>query len=183
METIQYLLLIVGLLFCAYRAIVAKRILSATLYLAGISAIISVILYLLGAYQVAVIELSVGAGLVTVLLVYAVSVVGDDANDQASLISRPLAFVLVAAMAILLGWMAYPLMRVAATPGGPASLADALWQQRVLDVYIQIALLFSGVLGVLGLLSERELLPQKEKISLRQPELSKITVPVKEIKS
>jgi hypothetical protein len=34
-------------------------------------------------------------------------------------------------------------------------LTIILWQQRVLDVWIQIALIFSGVLGVLGLLSEK----------------------------
>ena len=148
MENIQYLLLIIAQLFCAYRAIVAKRILASTLYLAGTSAIASTMLYLMGAYQVAVIELSVGAGLVTVLLVYAVSVVGDDALDAVSVIPRPLAFVLVAAIAILLGWMAYPLIQFNGTPDGTSDLSHVLWQQRVLDVYIQIALLFSGVLGV-----------------------------------
>ena len=49
------------------------------------------LLYLLGAYQVAVIELSVGAGLVTVLLIYAISVVGDDAFDPGPVIPRPVA--------------------------------------------------------------------------------------------
>lgn len=179
MENIEYVLLIVGQLFCVYRAIVAKRILSATLYLAGVSAVTSAVLYLLGAYQVAVIELSVGAGLVTVLLVYAVSVVGDDANDPLSLIPKPLAFVLVAAIAFLLGGMAYPLIQANQTTiSTPSELANVLWQQRILDVYIQIALLFSGVLGVSGLLSE-QVLVHKEK-TLHNPEMSKITVPVEE---
>lgn len=178
MENIEYVLLIGGQLFCVYRAIVAKRILSATLYLAGISAITSAILYLLGAYQVAVIELSVGTGLVTVLLVYAISVVGDDANDPVSIVPKPLAFVLIAAIAILLGYMAYPLTQVNQTVTTPPDLAHVLWQQRVLDVYIQIALLFSGVLGVLGLLSEQVLV--REKKVLHNPEISKITVPVEE---
>ena len=38
---------------------------------------------------------------------------------------------------------------------GSVDLASVLWQQRVLDVWIQIVLIFSGVMGVLGLLSER----------------------------
>src|SRR5690349_21974137 len=96
MESIQYALLLLGAVFCAYRAIVAKRILSATIYLACISALTSAVIYLLGAAQVAVMELSVGAGLVTVLLVYALSVVGDDSMDPASVIPKPLAFSLVA---------------------------------------------------------------------------------------
>jgi uncharacterized MnhB-related membrane protein len=154
MESIQYAVLLLGAIFCAYRAIVAKRILSATIYLACISALTSAILYLLGAAQVAVMELSVGAGLVTVLLVYALSVVGDDAMDPSSVIPKPLAFVLVGLTTIFLGWMAFPAVP-AYFERGSMTLAISLWQTRVLDVWIQIALIFSGVMGVLGLLSEK----------------------------
>lgn len=182
MENIQYLLLIVGQLFCAYRAIVAKHILSATLYLAGTSAIASTILYLMGAYEVAVIELSVGAGLVTVLLVYAVSVVGDDALDPVSLIPKPLAFALVVAIAIFLGWMAYPLIQVNRIPGSTSDLSYVLWHQRVLDVYIQIALIFSGVLGVLGLLSEHVLFRSEKRLH-HNTEISESTAQAEELYS
>jgi uncharacterized MnhB-related membrane protein len=162
MESIQYYspdafwdaVLLLGAVFCAYRAIVAKRILSATIYLACISALTSAVLYLLGAAQVAVMELSVGAGLVTVLLVYALSVVGDDAMDPTSVISKPLAFVLVGLTTLLLGWMVFPAVP-AYFERGSMTLAISLWQTRVLDVWIQIVLIFSGVMGVLGLLSEK----------------------------
>jgi uncharacterized MnhB-related membrane protein len=154
MESVTYGLFLVGAIFFAYRAIVAKRILPATIYLACISALVSSVLYMLGAVQVAVMELSVGAGLVTVLLVYAVSVVGDDAMDPPSVVPKPLAFGIVALIAILLGWTAYPAIP-AYFERGSASLAISLWQSRVLDVWIQIALIFSGVMGVLGLLSEK----------------------------
>ena len=154
MESIQYAVFLLGAVFCAYRAIVAKRILSATIYLACISALVSAILYLLGAAQVAVMELSVGAGLVTVLLVYALSVVGDDAMDPASVIPKPLAFGLVGLIAVILGWMAFPAVQTTISTGS-IDLVSTLWQSRVLDVWIQIALIFSGVMGVLGLLSEQ----------------------------
>jgi uncharacterized MnhB-related membrane protein len=154
MESIQYAVILLGAVFCSYRAILAKRILSATIYLACISALTSAILYLLGAAQVAVMELSVGAGLVTVLLVYALSVVGDDALDSASVIPKPLAFALVGLTTILAGWMAYPALP-AFIERGSLTLAISLWQNRVLDVWIQIVLIFSGVMGVLGLLSEK----------------------------
>ena len=147
-------LFLLGAVFCAYRAIVAKRILSATIYLACISALVSAVLYLMGAAQVAVMELSVGAGLVTVLLVYAVSVVGDDAWDPASVIPKPLAFGVVGMLTIILCWMAFPAIQRTLDLGS-MDLATALWQDRVLDVWIQIVLIFSGVMGVLGLLSEQ----------------------------
>ena len=159
MESIEYGLLLAGAIFCAYRATVSKRILSATLYLACISALTSVVIFMLGATQVAVMELSVGAGLVTVLMVYAVSVVGEDALDPTSVISKPFAFILIALVTLLIGWMVYP--AVHGSPGtGAVDLASALWQSRVLDVWIQIVLIFSGVMGILGLLSER--VPVKE---------------------
>lgn len=156
MESIEYILLLSGAVFCAYRATVSKRILSSTLYLACISALTSVVIFMLGATQVAVMELSVGAGLVTVLMVYALSVVGEDALDPVSVIPKPLALGLVGAVAILLGWMVYPAIQLAAV-SGDVDLASVLWQNRVLDVWIQIVLIFSGVMGVLGLLSERTL--------------------------
>lgn len=154
MESIQYAVFLLAAVFCAYRAIVAKRILSATIYLACISALVSATVYLLGAAQVAVMELSVGAGLVTVLLVYAVSVVGDDALDPASVIPKPLAFAVVGMVTVFLGWMVYPAVRTTIT-NTSIDLVSSLWQNRVLDVWIQIALIFSGVMGVLGLLSEK----------------------------
>lgn len=154
METIFYAVFLMGAIVCAYRAIVSKRILSATLYLACISAFVSAVIYMMGAEQVAVMELSVGAGLVTVLLVYAVSVVGDDTMDPPSVIPKPLAFGLVILVAVFLGWMVYPAVP-AYFERGSMNLAVSLWQSRVLDVWIQIALIFSGVMGVLGLLSEK----------------------------
>jgi len=151
---IEYFLLLAGAIFCAYRATVSKRILTSTLYLACISALTSVAMFMLGATQVAVMELSVGAGLVTVLMVYALSVVGEDAMDLTSVIPKLLALVLVASVTILLGWMAYPAMQLTIVPGD-VDLANVLWKSRVLDVWIQIVLIFAGVMGVLGLLSER----------------------------
>lgn len=154
MESFQYALFLLGAIVCAYRAILTTRILSATIYLACISALVSAVLYLLGAPQVAVMELSVGAGLVTVLLVYAVSVVGDDAHDAASVIARPLAFVMVAGVTILLMAMVFPAVEKNFSTSALV-LSISLWKDRVLDVWIQIALIFSGVMGVLGLLSEK----------------------------
>ena len=154
MENLYYTLLVLAAAFCAYRAMLSDHLLPSALYLAGVSALVSVMLYLLGAYEVAVIELSVGAGLVTVLVVYVLSMVGEDSFDPASIIPKPLAFVLVGAIAVLAGWMAYPLVSLPVS-NTDLKLADVLWKSRVLDVWVQMALIFSGVLGVLGLLSEQ----------------------------
>jgi uncharacterized MnhB-related membrane protein len=152
-EVAIFSILVIGAVICALRAMTEARILSATIYLACVSAAVAMMLYLLGAYQVAVIELSVGAGLVTVLLVYAISVVGDDATDPGPIIPRPVAVGLALLAAVMLGYMAYSLPSKVLTDRVPP-LIQALWQQRVLDVWIQMVLIFAGVLGILGLLAE-----------------------------
>jgi len=48
-----FLGLVIGTILCAYRIIVSKRILVATLYLACSSALVAIMLYLLGGTQVA----------------------------------------------------------------------------------------------------------------------------------
>ncbi|HTU01171.1 MAG TPA: NADH-quinone oxidoreductase subunit J [Candidatus Sulfotelmatobacter sp.] len=148
-----HLALGIGAFVCALRAIVSRRILASTIYLACVSALVSTMLYLLGAFQVAVMELSVGAGLVTVLMVYAISVTGDATMEEEPLVPRGLAVVLALAAIGLLALMAVPLVGRAPVTAA-VSLKRALWEQRVLDVWIQIVLIFSGVLGILGMLSE-----------------------------
>jgi uncharacterized MnhB-related membrane protein len=152
-EVAIYSILVIGAVICAFRAMTEARILSSTIYLACVSAAVAMMLYLLGAYQVAVIELSVGAGLVTVLLVYAISVVGDDATDPGPIIPRPVAVGLALLTVVMLGYMAYSLPSKVLTARVPP-LIRALWEQRVLDVWIQMVLIFAGVLGILGLLAE-----------------------------
>ena len=145
--------LIAGAFFCSYRMIASTRILVSALYLACISALVSILLYLLGGKQVAAIELSVGAGLVTVLLVYAISVVGDDALDPASIVPKPLAIFVVLVSAVLLAGLALPI-GVASSPLPAISMQSVLWEQRVLDLWIQMILIISGVMGMLGILAE-----------------------------
>lgn len=152
-DGVVFSILVVGAVICGYRAITEARILSSTIYLAFVSASVAMMLYLLGAYQIAVIELSVGAGLVTVLLVYAISVVGDDATDPGPVIPRPVALGLALLTAVMLGYLAYSLPS-RALAGRVPPLISALWEQRVLDVWIQMVLIFAGVLGILGLLAE-----------------------------
>jgi NADH:ubiquinone oxidoreductase subunit 6 (subunit J) len=139
----------------AIGAIRAKRLLTSALWLAGVSALISIVFFLYGARQVAVIELSVGAGLVTVLFVFAISIAGDDIVDTRPVIPWPMLIGISILFVLLLGWYILPAsvnpLAAAATEG---SMNDVLWHQRGLDVLVQVVLIFSGVLGLLGLLAE-----------------------------
>jgi uncharacterized MnhB-related membrane protein len=148
-------LLILGAVVCAIQALHSPRLISSALWLAATSAVLAIVLYGYGATQVAVIELSVGAGLVTVLFVFAINVAGEETVALSALVPRPLAWGLALAAMILLGWRAL----AAITPAAPAAgaqptLADMLAQERGLDMLVQVALIFAGVLGLLGLLAE-----------------------------
>ena len=160
---ILYIALVVAAIVCAFLAIRAKRMLVAALWLAATSALVAIIFFALGAYQVAVIELSVGAGLVTILFVFAISLAGEDVMTGRRLVPRPLTWALVILSVGLLGWMNLSAISAAPQVTEP-SFADMLWQQRGLDVLVQIVLIFAGVLGLLGLLSEAKA-PAKEPVT------------------
>ena len=71
----------------------SKRLLVSALWLAGASALVSLVIYLLGAPGVAVIELSVGAGLVTILFVFAINIAGEEPISRHGLIPRPVSWI------------------------------------------------------------------------------------------
>ena len=201
----SYVMLILASLVFAIQAIRAKCLLHSAIWLAGVSALLAIVFYQLGAHQVAVIELSVGAGLVTVLFVFAIGMAGEDQIKLKLLIPKPLLWGLVIAALFLLGWLILPLGREAAvlqpdqatvlanladTPTTEEPIQVVIWEQRGLDVLVQVALIFSGVLGVLGLLAEakgplqkpvaeevaairdRELLALEEKVMQQEKELA-----------
>jgi uncharacterized MnhB-related membrane protein len=150
-----YLWLTLGIMICAIQAIRSPRLLPSALWLAGASALVSVILYALGAREVAVIELSVGAGLVTVLFVYAIAIAGDDALGRRSPVPWPLALGLAILIVFLLAWQALPMIGIPVT-AAESTFKHTLWQQRAPDVLVQIVFLFIGAIGVLGLVGGDE---------------------------
>jgi uncharacterized MnhB-related membrane protein len=160
---IWHILITVGMVVCAIQAIRVHRLLASALWLAGCSALVALLMYLLGAPEIAVIELSVGAGLVTVLFVFAINIAGEEALPVRRLIPRPLAWLLVAAAAGLLGWMIIPGLPAVGVGTAQPDFASVLWGDRQLDMLLQVLLIFAGVLGVIGLLAEGSPHPAKEK--------------------
>ncbi len=149
-----YVLIAVGILACAILAISAKRLLISAIWLALTSALVALMLFLLGAPQIAVIELSVGAGLVTVLFVFAINIAGEEVIGLRSALPLPLVWasiVLAAGLIIFfivrsLGFVQFPELT-------SEFAASVLWQERYLDFLLQVVLILAGVLGVIGLLS------------------------------
>jgi uncharacterized MnhB-related membrane protein len=151
---IVHVAVVAGLLVCAVQAVVAKRLLHSALWLAGASALVALEMYLLGAPEVAVIELSVGAGLVTVLFVFAINIAGEEAMSALPIVPKPLAWVLVAVFVFAFGWLTKDILWMQVPVNEPLYFKTVLWENRLLDVLLQIVLMFAGVLGVLGLLAD-----------------------------
>ncbi|MEJ2706813.1 MAG: NADH-quinone oxidoreductase subunit J [Anaerolineales bacterium] len=146
------LLALVAVVF-ALQAIQAKRLLTSAMWLAGVSALLASLFYLMGAPFVAVIELSVGAGLVTVLFVFAISVAGEEWTDLRPTLPQALSISLALLAIAVVGAFSLPLQAGPAA-GAEPPLAQVVWEQRGLDVLVQVVLIFAGVLGLLGLLAE-----------------------------
>lgn len=160
-----YVLIGAGILVCALLAVLARRLLLSAAWLALTSALVALMIYLLGAPHIAVIELSVGAGLVTVLFVFAINIAGEDITPLKALVPKPLAvgsIVLAGGLALYLILSAVGVLDLTILTNSESAI---LWEERYLDLLLQIALIFSGVLGVIGLLADGKHTPDVEEQS------------------
>jgi NADH:ubiquinone oxidoreductase subunit 6 (subunit J) len=154
MPSILPIIILIGTaMIAAIQAIRSKSLIQSALWLAGVSAISSIVFYLFGARQVAVIELSVGAGLVTVLFVFAISIAGEEGIKDQPLVPKPLAWCLIILSVFLLSRFSFPFTPEEATVIEP-SFTTIFWQYRGIDVLVQVILIFSGALGLLRVLEE-----------------------------
>lgn len=169
------IVLVAGAIVCALLAILTKRLLVSALWLAGCSALVSIIFFAIGAHEVAVIELSVGAGLVTVLFVLAISIAGGEQIDIRSIVPKPIAWALVILSIGLLAFMVVPSIGVTPSTTEPP-LSVVLWQQRGLDALVQSGLIFAAVVGLLGLLAEAKA-PAKEKQPVKATQQQPVGTP------
>lgn len=153
--------LLLGMLMCAALAIQTRPLIAA-LWLACCSALLSVVLYLLNAPALAVVELSVGAGLITVLLAFAISM-AEDETQYRPVLPRWLSLGLVLAAAGGMAWLLWPGLAAFQPSGGTdASFFEQVWYSRQADLLLQIVIVFAGVVGVLNLLGDIETVTQPD---------------------
>src|SRR5574340_275078 len=151
-----HILIAIVTLVCAIQAVRAARLLVSAIWLAGTSAFVALEMYLLGAPEIAVIELSVGAGLVTILFVFAINLTGEENFDARRMMPRPLAGALLAVAAVLLLYFILPEINASMIVPLQGTFRDIFWENRKLDTVLQLLMIFSGVLGVMGFLEEEK---------------------------
>ena len=145
-----YVVLVVAAVLCAIQVVRANRLIESVLWLAAVSVLTAILLFAMDASLVSAIELSVGAGLVTVIFVFAIGLAGELTQDLPSLIPRPLALGMAIIAVGWLGWLAWPGAPIEPL-GEPTTLQAVFWEIRALDVWVQVALILAGVLGILNL--------------------------------
>lgn len=148
-------LTVLGILTLAILAVWVHALLGAAVALSGASALLAVLFYEMGAGTAAVFELSVGAGLMAVLFIAAISLVKsarEERTARTGLFGRfitLLNFVLVGAIffdaARLI--IAHPPSRSGSSE--LATVGGLLWNARTLDVLGQGLILAAGILGII----------------------------------
>ena len=150
-------LLLVVLVLAALWASMATALLRATLALALSSALLAVFMFSLGAVWAAVIELSVCAGLISVVFVSVISLteqrpLKELLAQRKSRLRRfwPLPLLLIA-VGVGLSFVHTPVQIALPLPSGDGDVRTVLWTLRQLDLFGQIMILLAGVFGVLVL--------------------------------
>ena len=156
MGTILLLLLVFALVLVVG---LAKDLLKAAIALALASVFLAAVLFQHGAWVAAVFELSVCAGLITVLFVSTISLSKDSDQNQESKVTGYLLpaflFFFIGVDFFALEWI----KKFVTAPAGPAVAADAstagfsavFWGLRTTDILGQSALVLAGVFAILSL--------------------------------
>ena len=151
---------LIGLLVLVALWTVQTTILRAAIGLAATSVVLSLVIFHMGAPLAAVFELSVCAGLITVVFVSTISMTrppteAETKKEKTILARRFHPAIIVSALAGVALWASGYVLEVAAPAGPPASVRDVLWNVRRLDLLGQIIIVFVGVFGVVILFKEQ----------------------------
>lgn len=153
------ILLLCGLIIFSALAILFKDLIKAALSLAVASLFLGIIFFRLNAPYVGVFEISVVAGLITVLFILTIALTKKEGEvEEAKLvkIAFPLFFILFLIIDGLV--MKSLLQKVPALPAVSEgnNFGEVLWKQRTFDLVAQIGVIFAGVLAVLALFRKKD---------------------------
>jgi NADH-quinone oxidoreductase subunit J len=156
--TLQTILLIGVVLFSAL-AVIARDLLKAAISLAVASLCLGLVFFGLGAPYAGVFEISVVAGLITVLFILTIALTkagGDVREAKLVNIVFPLFFLVFLVVDALVMRSLLRKIPVLDAPAESGSFGQVLWQQRTFDLIGQIAIILAGVFAVLALFRKRE---------------------------
>ncbi len=160
------ILLLAGLVVSAMVCIMIRDLLKASIALAVVSAILAIILFLLDAPLAAVFELSVCAGLITVVFISAISMTRLRSKEEVAQMEKerrkrfallPVILIVLLAGALFAIWPHLnALIPYNAAPLSSATEQNFFWNERQVDLLGQIIIILAGVYGVLIFFKERD---------------------------
>jgi NADH-quinone oxidoreductase subunit J len=150
------------MIIAALWAAMTRSLLRAAIALAFTSAVVSIMMFQLGAPLAAVFELSVCAGLITVLFISTISMT-EPRTPEEKVMHRHERFqrfrflpVIIVAIGIVLSLLAVKVNIALPPPEMETSVRNVLWSGRPLDMIGQVIILLAGVFGVIILFKETE---------------------------
>jgi NADH:ubiquinone oxidoreductase subunit 6 (subunit J) len=151
--------LLIGLVLFSVLAILLKDLLKSAISLAVASLLLGIVFFRMNAAYAGVFEISVVAGLITVLFILTIALTKADEEVRESRLSNlvfPLFFVVFVIIDALV--MKGLLQKIPALPGAAesGSFGDVLWKERTLDLVGQIAVILAGVFAVIALFRKRD---------------------------
>jgi len=154
------LFLISILLLCAIYTVLAKSLLKMAMGLAVTSVILTIIIYTMNSPFAAVFELSICAGLITVVFVSVISLTepgspkeqerGESQHYARYLPMVVLSLIIAWVLASSLGDSSFPVFRGLQR----INFREALWELRRTDILGLLAMMFAGIYGVIVLFKE-----------------------------
>ncbi len=156
------IIILIAMIIGALWAVMTRSLLRSAIALAFTSAIVAVLIFKLNAPIAAVFELSVCAGLITVLFISTISLTHPLTREEVLQHMkerfkrfRYLPFIVVA-VGIALSFIAVKLNLQLPAPETEEDVRIVLWNLRGLEVVGQIIILLSGVFGVIILFKESD---------------------------
>ena len=153
-------LLLILLLLAGFYSILSRSLVKAAIGLAAVSAILTILMFTLSSPLAAVFELSVCAGLITVIFVSVISMTktsapGDSVDIEPNHYRKYIPLFILGA---LLWWAMRSFLddvpiAIVSTDMRP-DMGHALWELRRIDVFAQLAVLFVGVYAVVVFFKE-----------------------------
>ncbi len=164
------IIMLSGLVLSAILSVMIRSLIKAAISLAIASAFLAVMMFILGAWIAAVIELSVCAGMITVVFISAISLTVPLTDEQIAIEAKQrvkrfiyLPFILAATLALAIILWYNRIINfdfLSAFKGAPEKLdfytqGSVIWDKRAVDLLGQVIVLLSGVYGVVVLFKER----------------------------
>jgi NADH-quinone oxidoreductase subunit J len=140
-------------------AILAKDLIKAAISLAVASVLLGILFFTMNAPYAGVFEISVVAGLITVLFMLTIALTkaeGEVKERRWVKIVFPLFFIAFIVIDVLVMKSLLAKLQIVASGAESGSFGDVLWKQRTFDLIGQLAVILAGVFAVLALFRKKD---------------------------